>query len=149
MAEESALLKESRDGVLILTINRPNALNCFNMPLLETFQSTISEIAFDRTIKVVIITGSTEGKNSFSTGADLKERGFWDDYTTAFEDAITHTNRSYAPWIIVPANDKKVARAIVADAIATAIDNLDIDYPAVSREEKDKLQEAKRQLESE
>ncbi len=74
MDEENALLKESRDGVLILTINRPSALNCFNVPLLETFQSTINSLAFDRTVKVVIITGSTEGKNSFSTGADLKER---------------------------------------------------------------------------
>jgi enoyl-CoA hydratase/carnithine racemase len=74
MTEDSALLKESRDGVLILTINRPNALNCFNMSLLETFQSTINAIAFDRAIKVVVITGSTEGKNAFSTGADLKER---------------------------------------------------------------------------
>ncbi len=74
MAENSALLKESRDCVLILTINRPNALNCFNMPLLETFQSTINEIAFDGSIRAVVITGSTEGKNAFSTGADLKER---------------------------------------------------------------------------
>lgn len=74
MAEESALLKESLDGVMILTINRPSALNCFNMPLLETFRATVDEMAFDGSIKVVIITGSTEGKNSFSTGADLKER---------------------------------------------------------------------------
>ncbi len=74
MAENSALLKEARDGVMILTINRPNALNCFNMSLLEIFQSTINEIAFDSSIRTVVITGSTEGKNAFSTGADLKER---------------------------------------------------------------------------
>ncbi len=74
MSEENALLKESRDGVLILKINRPNALNCFNMPLLESFQTTVNQIAFDQSVKVVVITGSTEGKNSFSTGADLKER---------------------------------------------------------------------------
>ena len=88
-------------------------------------------------------------KNWKISPADLIERGFWDEYTAAFEAAITNTNRPYAPWIIVPANDKKVARAIVADAIATAIDNLDIDYPKVSRAEQDKLQEAKRQLENE
>ena len=74
MSEENALLKDCRNGVLILTINRSNALNCFNMSLLKTFRATIEELTFDRTIKVVLITGSTEGKNAFSTGADLKER---------------------------------------------------------------------------
>ncbi|MFH0960363.1 MAG: enoyl-CoA hydratase-related protein [Pseudomonadota bacterium] len=74
MSEENALLKESRNGVSILTINRPNALNCFDMSLLKTFRATIEELTFDRTVKVVVITGSTEGKNAFSTGADLKER---------------------------------------------------------------------------
>ena len=63
-------LKESRDGVLILTINRPNALNCLNMPLLETFQSTINEIAFDGSIRSVIITGSTEGRNGLARGIE-------------------------------------------------------------------------------
>ena len=74
MSEENALLKDCRNGVLILTINRSNALNCFNMSLLKTFRATIEELTFDRTIKVVLVTGSTEGKNAFSTGADLKER---------------------------------------------------------------------------
>jgi len=74
MSADAGLLKELQDGVTILTINRPEALNCFNMPLLELFGSTVAEIAFDRNVKVVVITGSTEGKNAFSTGADLKER---------------------------------------------------------------------------
>lgn len=74
MAEEDVLLKELRDGVLTLTINRPAALNCFNMPLLQTFGQTIGHIGFDKEVKVVVITGCPEGKNAFSTGADLKER---------------------------------------------------------------------------
>jgi enoyl-CoA hydratase/carnithine racemase len=59
---------------MVLTINRPGALNCFDMSLLATFDKVVEEIAFDRDVKVVIVTGSTEGKNAFSTGADLKER---------------------------------------------------------------------------
>lgn len=74
MSEQGSLLKELRDGIMVLTINRPKALNCFDMPLLETVGRTVDEIAFDRDVKVIIITGSTEGKNAFSTGADLKER---------------------------------------------------------------------------
>lgn len=74
MNEQESLLKELRDGILILTINRPAALNCFDMSLLDTFGKAVAEIAFDREVKVVVVTGSTEGKNAFSTGADLKER---------------------------------------------------------------------------
>ncbi|MCA1959650.1 MAG: enoyl-CoA hydratase/isomerase family protein [Desulfomonile sp.] len=74
MGEENILLTELKDGVMIVTINRPDALNCFNMDLLKRFGEVLSEIAFDPRVKVVVVTGSTDGKNAFSTGADLKER---------------------------------------------------------------------------
>lgn len=74
MAGDQSLLKEVREGVVLLTINRPQAWNCFDMSLLESFGQAIADIAFDKETKVVVITGSTEGKNAFSTGADLKER---------------------------------------------------------------------------
>jgi enoyl-CoA hydratase/carnithine racemase len=69
-----ALLREKRGRVTIFTVNRPEALNCFNMPLLEAFAKAVAETAFDRETGAVVITGSPEGKNAFSTGADLKER---------------------------------------------------------------------------
>jgi len=74
MGEENILLTELKDEVMIVTINRPDALNCFNMDLLKRFGEALSEIAFDPRVKVVVITGATAGKNAFSTGADLKER---------------------------------------------------------------------------
>lgn len=74
MGEDQSLLKEMKNGIVVLTINRPDALNCFNMPLLGLLGETLRNISFDRTVRVVVITGSTSGKNAFSTGADLKER---------------------------------------------------------------------------
>ncbi len=74
MSDLASLLKETNDGIAVLTINRPKALNCLDMPLLKVFEKAVKEISFDRDVKVVIVTGSTEGKNAFSTGADLKER---------------------------------------------------------------------------
>lgn len=74
MSGESSLVKDLRDGILTLTINRPAALNCFNMELLEIFGQAVADIALDNDVRVVVITGTTEGKNAFSTGADLKER---------------------------------------------------------------------------
>jgi enoyl-CoA hydratase/carnithine racemase len=73
------LLKEkTEDGILILTLNRPDAMNCFNFDLLAALADTIREANFDLDLRCIIITGSKAGddpkKWSFSTGADLKER---------------------------------------------------------------------------
>jgi PPK2 family polyphosphate:nucleotide phosphotransferase len=52
----------------------------------------------------------------FSTG-DLKERERWDDYMKYYEEAINKTSTEIAPWYIIPADDKGVARYIVAKTI--------------------------------
>nr|WP_309758789.1 PPK2 family polyphosphate kinase [Flavobacterium sp.] len=52
----------------------------------------------------------------FSVG-DLKERDRWDDYMQYYEEAINNTSSEYAPWYVVPADDKEMARYIVAKII--------------------------------
>ncbi len=74
MAGKESLLRDLADGIMTLTINRPESLNCFDMSLLTLFNTALEEIEFDKSARVVVITGSVEGKNAFSTGADLKER---------------------------------------------------------------------------
>ena len=73
------LLKEKAgEGICILTLNRPEATNCFNFELLAALEHTIREANFDRSLRCLIMTGAKAGddpgKWSFSTGADLKER---------------------------------------------------------------------------
>ncbi|MEN2400663.1 PPK2 family polyphosphate kinase [Flavobacterium sp. MC2016-06] len=59
-----------------------------------------------------------EGKHNwkFSPG-DLKERESWDKYQEYYEEAINKTSTENAPWYIVPADDKEMARYIVAKII--------------------------------
>ena len=52
---------------------------------------------------------------------DWKERDFWDEYTEAYEEAISRTAVSHAPWTIVPANSKWYRDLIVAESILTAL----------------------------
>lgn len=52
---------------------------------------------------------------------DWKERDHWDDYTAAYEDAISKTAAPHAPWIIVPANSKWYRNLVVAESIAGAL----------------------------
>jgi PPK2 family polyphosphate:nucleotide phosphotransferase len=84
----------------------------------------------------------------FST-SDLPERGFWADYMGAYEGALTATTTEEAPWYVVPADNKWVTRAVVADVITTAIRSLDLRFPEVTEEKRKALAEAKSQLEAE
>ena len=72
------LQERTEDGILILTLNRPEAMNCFNFDLLAVLADAIREANFDMDLRCIVITGSKAGdeprKWSFSTGADLKER---------------------------------------------------------------------------
>ena len=52
---------------------------------------------------------------------DWQERKYWDDYTEAYEDAISRTAAEHAPWIVVPANAKWYRNLVVAEAIADAL----------------------------
>jgi len=79
--------------------------------------------------------------------ADMEERGHWKAYQKAFEDALTATSTKRAPWHVIPADRKYVARAIVADIIVTAIQGLGLKYPEVSDEKLAKLAGARARLE--
>lgn len=83
------------------------------------------------------------------SAADMAERAHWKDYQAAFEDAFTATSTKWAPWHIIPADRKYVARALVADIVATAITGLNLKYPIVSKETMKSLVAARKELESE
>jgi PPK2 family polyphosphate:nucleotide phosphotransferase len=84
----------------------------------------------------------------FSLG-DLKERGFWDDYQRAYSEALSATSTEYAPWFVVPADDKWFARLAIAAIIARQFAKLEMNYPVVNQAQKEELQKAKLQLMSE
>jgi PPK2 family polyphosphate:nucleotide phosphotransferase len=81
----------------------------------------------------------------FST-ADLAERAHWGDYMRVYSDCLSATSTKRAPWYVVPADRKWIARAVVADVITTTIRSLDLKYPEVTDEQREGLAEAKRQL---
>lgn len=70
-----------------------------------------------------------ETKNWKFRVGDLEDRTNWSDFTAAYEGAIRHTSTKWAPWYIVPADDKDVRDWLVARTIADALDDLDLRYP--------------------
>jgi PPK2 family polyphosphate:nucleotide phosphotransferase len=87
-------------------------------------------------------------KNWKFSDADLKERNFWQQYQSAFESAITATATDYAPWYIVPADNKWFTHLVVVEALIDALSGLDLHYPALSPEDHARLQAARRALEA-
>ena len=83
----------------------------------------------------------------FSEG-DVAERKYWDEYQRAYQDAINATAAPHAPWFIVPADNKKNMRLIVAQTILCHMQSLDMNYPEVSEDRRIELQQYRQQLES-
>lgn len=78
-------------------------------------------------------------KNWKFSSSDLKERGYWKDYMQAYEQAIRNTATEYAPWYVVPADNKWYTRIIVAAAIIDALDSLNLKYPEVDKTKRAEL----------
>lgn len=92
---------------------------------------------------------NTPNKNwKFST-SDVKERGSWDAYQKAYEDAIGATATEYAPWYVVPADHKWFSRLVVAQVLVDELKALGLQYPTVSGAQKASLEEARKLLENE
>jgi PPK2 family polyphosphate:nucleotide phosphotransferase len=88
-------------------------------------------------------------KNWKFSVADIEERQHWDDYQKAYELALGATSTKWAPWHIVPADNKWVSRAVVARIVAAKIRSLDLRYPEVDDKKRAMLVEARQRLENE
>jgi PPK2 family polyphosphate:nucleotide phosphotransferase len=82
-------------------------------------------------------------KNWKFTAADLAERGHWDAYTEAYERCLEATSTHAAPWFVIPADDKKMARLLVARVVADALDALPLRPPPLDEERRAALRAAR------
>jgi PPK2 family polyphosphate:nucleotide phosphotransferase len=85
-------------------------------------------------------------KNWKFSMADARERQFWDDYQDAYEEMIQETSTPWAPWVVVPADNKWYSRIIVAASVINAMGSLKLQFPTVDSQKKQDLQRAKRSL---
>jgi PPK2 family polyphosphate:nucleotide phosphotransferase len=88
-------------------------------------------------------------KNWKFSSADVKEREYWDAYQDAYEDMIRHTATGYAPWYVVPADNKWFTRLVVSHAVVDALKAMNLKYPKVSSAERSALEQARKLLENE
>ena len=96
------------------------------------------------------LAGSTRPARSGSSTPPTSTSGArWDDYMSAFEDALTATSTPWAPWYVIPADHKPLTQALVALALVDTIRSLDLRWPEVSEAEHAANLEARKKLETE
>ena len=90
-----------------------------------------------------------DDKNWKFSSADVTERGFWNDYMKAYEAAINKTSTEYAPWYVIPADQKWFSRVAAIQIIIDKLEEMNLQYPEVSAKEKSALEDLKIKFESE
>ena len=81
--------------------------------------------------------------------SDLAERQCWDEYQDVYAKMLEKTSTKWAPWHVIPADFKWVARTLIADIISTKIQALDLHYPEVSEEARENIRQAREELNGE
>ncbi len=78
--------------------------------------------------------------------SDVKERGYWSQYMSAYQGAVNATSRPWAPWYVIPADNKAYMRVAVAETVRDTLKSLDLRYPRQTAARKKVLAEMKKQL---
>jgi PPK2 family polyphosphate:nucleotide phosphotransferase len=88
-------------------------------------------------------------KNWKFSAADVRERGWWDDYQHAFSEMLSHTSTAWAPWYVIPADRKWFTHVAVSAAIVKTLVEIDPHYPELPADALGELEQAKAELEAE
>ncbi|MCG1035586.1 PPK2 family polyphosphate kinase [Polaribacter sargassicola] len=84
----------------------------------------------------------------FSAG-DLKERKLWDKYQFCYQDLLNRTSKEYAPWFVIPADDKPTARLLLADIVLEELEKYNFKEPVLPTKIQAQVEEFKQQLNNE
>ena len=132
--------------------NRYENINNFEKHLAENGTTIIKiflNVSKDEQKKRFLDRINEPEKNWKFAAGDLSERKLWDQYMTAYEDAISKTSKENAPWFVIPADDKWFARVAAIQIIIDTLEKMDLKYPKLSEKEAAGLADAKKELESE
>jgi len=77
---------------------------------------------------------------------DFTERKYWNEYMHAYEKMLRHTSTEYAPWYVIPADNKWNMRAAVCETIVNKMKALDLRFPEVTEHQKVEIEKARELL---
>ncbi|MCC5839639.1 MAG: polyphosphate kinase 2 family protein [Opitutales bacterium] len=86
-------------------------------------------------------------KNWKLTKADIESRSSWKTFQRVYEECLTHTSTTAAPWFVIPADDKRNARLLISHVIVENLRKLPLAYPEATKAHQAELQAIRHQLE--
>lgn len=89
----------------------------------------------------------TPSKNWKFSAGDLEERKLWGEYQRCYQDTINETSTIFAPWHIVPADNKWYTRLVISEIINSTLENLKMEYPSLDKEQLENINIYKQELE--
>jgi PPK2 family polyphosphate:nucleotide phosphotransferase len=111
---------------------RYKQINDFEQELVRSGTKVVKiclDISYDEQRQRLIDRLSDPDKNWKFKETDIDERAFWDDYISAYSIAITRCSTPWAPWYVVPANDKDYRNWAVARILVESMEEMDPQYP--------------------
>jgi PPK2 family polyphosphate:nucleotide phosphotransferase len=87
-----------------------------------------------------------KAKNWKFSSADINERSYWKRYQECYQKMIRETSTKYAPWYVIPANQKKCARYMVSEILVKTLEEIGPEYPELSKEQLNQLGKYKEML---
>jgi PPK2 family polyphosphate:nucleotide phosphotransferase len=88
-------------------------------------------------------------KNWKLSPADVKNRMYWDQHMEVYEDCFSNTSTAWAPWYIVPADQKPYSRLLIAFLMYQTLERMKLEYPTVSKKGRAELLKIRKDLEKE
>jgi PPK2 family polyphosphate:nucleotide phosphotransferase len=79
-------------------------------------------------------------KNWKFNETDVEERKYWNEYMKAYQACLSATSTGDSPWYAVPADDKRNTRLIISQIIVDTLQSLKMEYPKLTKEQRNKLQ---------
>ena len=111
---------------------RYEAINAFEQGLVENGTRVLKfflHISKDEQLKRFKDRLDDPSKQWKISDADYKERGFWDAYVEAYEDALARCSTAHAPWHVIPADHKWFRNLVVARIVVQELESLKMRYP--------------------
>ena len=78
--------------------------------------------------------------------SDIEERQYWNRYQKVYSEVISATTKSYAPWYVVPADNKWYTRYVVAQIVLKSLREINPDFPKLSAEVESQLEQFRKIL---
>ena len=72
--------------------------------------------------------------------SDIRERQYWDEYQSLYSDMLSRSSTKYAPWYVLPADNKWYTRILIAMLVENTLNTIDPKFPPMSDNVKSQIQ---------